>query len=49
MRLGDAEKLVASKAGRGKGASAKDSLNEVLDAAGLLTRKADYEYVTSLE
>jgi hypothetical protein len=49
LKLGDAEKLVATKAGRGKGAAAKDALNEMLDAAGLLTRRADYEYVTSLE
>ena len=47
LKLGDVEKIAAEKAGRGKGAAAKERLNEALDP--LITRKADNEYVTALE
>jgi len=47
LKLGDVEKVAAEKAGRGKGAAAKERLNEALDP--LITRKADYEYITALE
>ncbi len=47
--MGDAEKVVAARAGRGKGAAAKEALSDALEAAGLLSRRPDYEFVCELD
>ncbi len=48
VRLGDAEKAVAARAGRGNGKKAVEALSDALEAAGLLTRKPDQEFVAEM-
>ena len=47
--LGEIEKIIAKKAGRGKGTKAVEQFADRLEDAGLVTRKPDTEYVALLD
>jgi hypothetical protein len=48
MSITEMEKLVATKAGKGKGAKAKEELQEKLEAAGLVVSGDGFEYLKKL-
>lgn len=48
MSITEMEKLVAQKAGKGKGAKAKEELQEKLESAGLVVSGESYEFLKKL-
>jgi hypothetical protein len=48
MSITEMEKTIAAKAGKGKGAKAKEELQEKLEAAGLVVSGNGYEYLKKL-